>query len=177
MKTNMKKTITLIAVIWGLVLAGSALQANTLTLVNSATPVTGTYDWHYDVVYVNSALEDGDFVSLTGAGNIISATGPAGWMVTFTSSSVLWTWMGGSTTLGAFGSLTGFDLHSTSGVATSGHYDSQDHVATGSGAGMISTASGSVDVPVPEGGSALVLLGIALTGIEGMRRVVRRKAA
>ncbi len=168
------KKIALLAVIWSLVLSGSQLHANTLTLVNSATPITGTYDWHYTVVYVNSQLRNGDFVSLSGAGGITSATAPAGWTTTFTATSVLWTWMGGTTTLGAFGFIPGFDLHSLGAVPTSGHYASQDHVASGTGAGTISTASGSVDVPVPEGGSALVLLGIALTGVEGMRRLVGR---
>lgn len=178
----MKKTIMLLAVLGSFALAG-AVQANTLTLANGSPQVTGTgpFTWNYSVLWSNSTLFLNDFVSLTGAQGITSATAPAGWLATITGggTGVTWEWIGGTTPLGAGqGTITGFTLVSSYGTSAIGGYNSQDHVFT---TGLLSTASGSVFVPavitVPDGGSAVAFLGIALAGIEAARRMFRVRKA
>jgi hypothetical protein len=177
----MKKLFTLIAVLGGMALASGA-YANSLTLVNDAVPVTGSFDWNYHVDWANSTLITGDFVHLTGLAGVTSAAGPAGWtaVVSGGGTVVTWTWSGASPTpLGSgTGTITGFTLHSTFGTGTAAPYNTQDHVNSGQGAGLVSTVTGFVSAPtgLPDGGSAVTLLGIALAGIEGARRLLARKA-
>jgi hypothetical protein len=176
---NMKKTIMLIAVLGGLGLAAVA-NANSLTLVNDSPPVTGTYNWNYHVDWSNSTLNTGDFVTITGVTGVDSVTGPAGWTGSFTATTVKWTWTGGTTPLGSgTGTISGFTYHSVNGGDTAAAYNTQDHVNSGLGKGKVSTVTGFVSAAaaVPDGGSAVTLLGIALAGIEGARRMLRTRKA
>jgi hypothetical protein len=178
---HMKKFFTLLAVMGGMALASGA-YANSLTLVNDSPTFTGSFDWNYHVDWANSTLMTGDFVKLTGIAGVTTAAGPAGWtaVVSGGGTVVTWTWSGASPTpLGAgSGTITGFTLHSTFGTAASAPYNSADHVNSGAGAGNVSTVTGFVGGPtgLPDGGSAVTLLGIALAGIEGARRLLARKA-
>jgi VPDSG-CTERM motif len=180
---HMKKLFTLLAVLGGMALASGA-YANSLTLVNDVVPVTGSFDWSYHVDWSNSQLQTGDFVHLTGLAGVTTAAGPAGWnaVVSGGGSVVTWTWAGASpfNLVGTTGTITGFTFHSTFGIGTSAPYNTQDHVNSGLGAGGVSTVTGFVSAPtppaVPDGGSAVTLLGIAIAGIEGARRLLARKA-
>jgi hypothetical protein len=180
---KMKKTIMLMAVLGSFALALTA-HANTLTLLNGSPQVTGggPFTWNYTVQWANSTLQTGDFVMLTGGAGITGAAGPAGWTATFTATSATWTWngsMGSPFPLGSgTGNIAGFSLTSTFSLHANGHYNSQDHVNSGAGAGTISTASGSVDVPsAPDSGTTVGLLGLALAGIEGVRRMIHARKA
>jgi hypothetical protein len=179
----MKKLFILLAVLGGMALASGA-YANSLTLVNDTPPTTGSFDWNYHVDWANSTLNNGDFVTISsGAGGVTSATGPAGWTATFSggaNGSVTWTWNGGTLALGSGqGTITGFSFHSTFGTGHASPYNSLDQVNSGAGAGLNSTVTGFVSAPnaLPDGGSAVTLLGIALAGIEGARRLLRTRKA
>jgi hypothetical protein len=179
----MKKLFILLAVLGGMALASGA-YANSLTLVNDNPPTTGGFDWNYHVDWANSTLNNGDFVTISsGAGGVTSAAGPAGWTATFSggaNGSVTWTWNGGTLALGSgSGTITGFTFHSTFGTGHAAPYNSLDQVNFGAGAGLNSTVNGFVSAPnaLPDGGSAVTLLGIALAGIEGARRLLRTRKA
>lgn len=177
----MKKLFILLAVLGGMTLASGA-YANSLTLVNDTPPTTGGFDWNYHVDWANSTLNNGDFVTISsGVGGVVNGTvvGPAGWVGSNTATSVTWTWNGGTLALGSGqGTITGFTYHSTFGTGHAAPYNSKDQVNSGLGAGLDSTVTGFVSAPnsLPDGGSAVTLLGIAMAGIEGARRLLRRKA-
>jgi hypothetical protein len=178
---SMKKLFILLAVLGGMTLASGA-YANSLTLVNDTPPTTGGFDWNYHVDWANSTLNNGDFVTISsGVGGVVNGTvvGPAGWVGSNTATSVTWTWNGGTLALGSGqGTITGFTYHSTFGTGHAAPYNSKDQVNSGLGAGLDSTVTGFVSAPnsLPDGGSAVTLLGIAMAGIEGARRLLRRKA-
>ena len=174
----MKKTIMLLAVLGGLAFAAAA-NANSLTLVNDTPNTTGAFDWNYHVDWANSLLQAGDFIRLQNAGGVTSVNtvvfGPGSFVGSFVGTTVTWTYTGPDQNLGSgTGSILGFSFHSTVGLAAADPYNTQDHVASGNGAGQISTVTGFVSGPTtPDGGSAAALLGIALAGIEAARRLIR----
>ena len=153
-------------------------QANTLTLLNGAPQSAPT--WNYTVQWSNSTLVTGDFVRLSGGAGITGAAGPnANWTATFTATTATWTWNASSVSLGSgTGNIAGFTISTSLNLHAAGFYNSQDHVHSGAGAGTISTASGSVDVPsAPDSGTTVGLLGLALAGIEGVRRMIHARKA
>jgi hypothetical protein len=90
-----------------------------------------------------------------------------GFHFNLTSSSIT-TQGGGAVTVDGTGSILGNGFDPTPG---SWHFTTQDAAANAHFS--FSAASGTV----PEGGSAVALLGIALAGIEGARRVLRARKA
>jgi hypothetical protein len=175
----------------------SSASANSITLGSvSAVPAGGGSDWTYSYTFANSEIRAGDFFTINdfGLATVVTAPGSpaANWAFSqaLTGNSALpsvdspgvlnvtFTWTGGTVNFGplASGPFT-FVLHSPLAAIPIDHdYTSLDHIATGLTAGNESRVIGSVAGPqtVPEGGSALALLGLALAGVEGVRRKFRK---
>jgi len=189
MKNSIK--LTLMAAFAGLALAAVTANANTITLGDvSAVPSGGGSDWTYSYTFANSTLNNGDYFTINDFGLATVVLGPvvpgAAWTFSqaFTgpnslpatdNASVLnvtFTWGGGPFTITGAGTFT---LHSSLGITPETHqYTSLDQSASNGGDSM---AIGNVTGPrtVPDGGSAVALLGIALAGLEGARRLIRAR--
>jgi hypothetical protein len=147
--------------------------------VNTATMVTG---WHglgagglpqvasHDGDF-NGSVKDGDGVTIAFPWSFNSGAVPNFWSVdgfvfNLTSSSI--TAQGkGSVTVSGTGTISGngFDL-------TSGTWNFTTQNPSASSRFSFSASGGAA---VPDGGSGVALLGIALVGIEGLRRSFRAK--
>jgi hypothetical protein len=175
----------------------SHANANSITLGSvSATPSGGGgSDWTYSYTFANSELQNGDFFTINDFGLatvVVAPINPApNWVfsqsLTGTSAlpsvdnpsvlNVTFTWTDGTINLGPgpLGAFT-FVLHSPLAAIPVDHdYTSLDHIASGLTAGNESRVIGSVAGPltVPDGGSAVALLGLALASVEGLRRKLR----
>jgi hypothetical protein len=163
-------------------ITGNITFAGTVTLntksVNTATIVTG---WHGlgagDLPQVashdgdfNGFVADGDGVTIAFPWSFNSGAVPNFWSVdgfvfNLTSSSIT-TQGGGAVVVDGTGTISGNGFDLTSGTW---HFTTQNPSA--SSRFSFSAASGTV----PDGGSGVALLGIALVGIEGLRRGFRAK--
>ena len=146
--------------------------------VNTATTVTGWLDQMGVMPHV--ASRSGDFVSLVAVGDIatftapwtfVSGAHPSFWSVdgfTFdlTSSSIVFQ-AGGAINVSLIGTVSG---HGFTPTVFMGNFSSQDPPAGSPPVFSFSIAFGSV----PDGGATVALLGLALAGIEGMRRKLAR---
>jgi hypothetical protein len=189
---NLSKTILVIAVIAGglfcqhvqaVPISGNITFAGTCSLntksASTATMVTG---WHglgtgglpqvasHDGSF-NGFVTDGDAVTIAFPWSFNSGAVPNFWRVdgfvfNLTTSSVS-TQGAGAVTVNGAGTISGngFDL-------TSGTWSFTTQNPSAHSRFSFSAASGSV----PEGGSAVALLGIALVGIECLRRSLPAKA-
>jgi hypothetical protein len=180
------------AVVFGL--ASQTASANSITLgsVSVAPAGGGGSDWTYSYTFANSEIQRNDFFTINDFGLASVVTPPtapaASWVFSqaLVGNSALpsidnpgvlnvtFTWNDGTMNLGALpqGPFT-LVLHSPLGVIPETHdYTSLDHIATGLTAHDDSRVIGSVAGPltVPDGGSAVALLGVALVGVEGLRR-------
>src|ERR1700676_2603638 len=192
MKNSIK--LTLMAAFAGLALAAVTANANTITLGNlAAVPSGGGSDWLYSYTFANSTLNPCDYFTINdfGLATVVLApvapaaswtfsqafTGPTSLAATDNASvlNVTFTW-GGGTIIVPDGTFT-LTLHSLSGITPETHdYTSLDQSASNGGD---SKAIGSIAGPrtIPDGGSAVALLGIALAGIEGLRRMIGARKA
>ena len=180
-------------------LLGSTVQANTITLgyVSTTPGLGGTFDWTYSVSFANSVLNTGDFFTINDFGVVNSftttlfpgfaesqaliGTNVPGLLATlpYTDNpsilNVTFTW-GGVDGLVVPNSSFTLTLNSNIGLpATVDAYNSSDH--SFNPAGQVSHATGFLLGPnaAPDGGSAVTLLGIALAGLEGARRLIRAR--
>jgi VPDSG-CTERM motif len=189
----MKKTIMLIAVLGGLALTALTANANTITPTPILTPTPGVWTYQLDLTSGDLVAGDGFTIYDFGGYVIGSIVAPAGWSAVITPPALLggfgadptgdnasnfnltWTYTG-MTIHQATGStiFTGFMATTTQTTTTIDGWASQDHLLTAGppGTGGLSTASGNIlcPSPVPDGGSAVALLGIALAGIGCLRR-------
>jgi hypothetical protein len=192
MKNSIK--LTLMAAFAGLALAAVTANANTITLGNvSAVPSGGGSDWTYSYTFANSTLNNTDFFTINDFGLATVVAPPLGPLPTWTFSQALtgpnslpatdngsvlnvtFTWTGGP--LVVPNGIFTFTLHSPLGITPTTHdYTSLDQSTSNGGD---SRAIGPVDGPaaVPDGGSAVTLLGVALAGLEGVRRLIRARKA
>ena len=177
-------------------LAAVSASANSITVTETgAVNTTGGSDWSYDLSFVNSTLNKGDFVTINDFGPATGVTVPAGWAMTQAPTgpnslpatdspsklNVTLTWTGANGTVMSPDPTTTtvatLTLHSPTSVAVGGtaDYTTIDQVTSGLVAGTDSRVIGSTIVPprpptVPDGGMTLALLGFASPGIEGLRR-------
>jgi len=193
---NLSKTI--LALLGAIMLLGSTAQANTITLMYvSTTPgLGGTFNWNYTVTFANSRLVTADFFTINDFGPVNSSvfllplgftptqafigTNVPGLLATlpYTDNpsvlNVTFTYGGPTLDLALTFPLI---LNSNFGLTSTGAYNSGDHST--SPPDLASHATGFLPVPnsIPDGGSAVTLLGIALAGIEGVRRLIRARKA
>jgi hypothetical protein len=143
---------------------------------------------------------DDNFTVFAAPGNEGSFLGTVGTNVNFTDFSFFGTGdvgFGGNTSLNAapvslftvngftftLGSLSNADVNSTSllvagsGVFTKAGFETTPAVFTLSGSGVggfnFVIETGNVTANVPDGGSLVALLGVAMIGVEGLRRKLR----
>jgi hypothetical protein len=162
----------------GSITFAGGVQLNTGS-VNTATQVTGWLDQNGIMPAVMS--RDGDFTAFVGVGDIAAFTAPWNfvsgpiapfWTVdgfTFDlASSSLISQGGGFVNVLLTGSASG---HGFGPTFFTGRFSAQDPPA-----GTPPTFSFSVSFgpTVPDGGATVALLGLALAGIEGMRRKLGR---
>jgi len=173
-----------------LALAGLSASANSIT-VNETSGGGGT--WVYDIHFDNSTVNSGDFFTINDFGSVISqsSTLPAGWSFSqgFTGPNslpaidnpgvlnVTFTWTGATTPMTAPLGVADFTLTLTSpllGVGGISDYTSIDHVNGGPLAGQSSRVIGPIQTPagptIPDGGTTVMLLGAALSGLGLIRR-------
>ena len=120
----------------------------------------------------NGIVTDGDAVTIAFPWSFNSGSVPNFWQVdgfVFNlSSSSISMQGGGSVTVNGTGTITGNGFDVTSGTWSFTTQNPSAHARF-----SFSAATGSV----PDGGSAVALLGIALVGIEGLRRGLQAKIA
>ena len=143
--------------------------------VNNATQVTGWLDENGDMPTVQSA--SGSFAGLVGAMVTFTPT----W--SFTSGAISAFWQvggftfnliasnivfqgGGFVSVSGTGTISGNGYATTTGVTWS--FTAQDDASNG----VFSFSAGSE--AIPDGGATVALLGLALAGIEGIRRKLMR---
>jgi hypothetical protein len=180
----MKKTILA-------VLAMGALSCALFSQQAQAVPITGNITFSGGVQFepgnVNTATEAESWHSVVVNGADGSFTGLTGSSATFQGE---WTFVLAQPALWTVGGFT-FDLNAGSIVLQGGGFINISGTGTISGNGFTPTAgnftfssqnpgshgqfsfSASGTTSVPDGGSAVALLGIALTGIEVLRRRLR----
>lgn len=184
-------------------LACTNVKANTISVdfVNT-TPSGSNTSFNYNAITANSDLVAGDYFEVTDFGGFVSASAIAGFTTSFPATgpgfgpaasgnpdsgainNVRYTWIGGGGIgTDAFASIFPFSLLSTVSTTVAESYSSIDHVfVAGTGFGGGSTAGGALTVAalpppppsVPEGGSALALLGIGLIGVASLRRKLKK---
>jgi hypothetical protein len=144
-------------------------NANTATMVTAYHGLGGTGS-----PFVASA--DGSFTGLDGvattftapwsfnSGAVASFWSVGGFVFNLSSSSIT-VQAGGSLIVDGIGTITGNGFDATAG---SWHFTTQNPSARG--VFSFSGATGTSDVP--DGGSAVALLGIAFMGLEGLRRML-----
>jgi hypothetical protein len=197
LKANVRSSLLLLA----LGLSTAIASANSITVTETgAVNVVGGSQWTYDLSFINSTLNNGDFVTINdfGAGAPIAV--PAGWA--YSQSLVgpnslpasddpgllnaTFTWIGGNGTVISPNSTTVVNqiLTLSSPVAVgsldTSDYTTIDHVTSGLVAGTQSRVIGTVRTPVtttttvPDTGSSLALFGMALTVVQCARRKLSR---
>jgi VPDSG-CTERM motif len=164
--------------ITGTVTFAGGVEMDTGT-VNTATMVTGWLDQMGNMPHVTS--RDGSFTAFVMIGD--TATFHAPW--SFNSGAIASFWSvdnftfdliassivsqaGGFLTVSGTGTISGNNFDPTSG---SWSFTAQDQPAGGVFSFSASTSA------VPDGGSAVALLGLAFAGIEGLRRFLRVRRA
>ena len=183
-------------------LSSAIASANSITVSQvSATDVPGGSVWGYDLSFINSTLNNGDFVTINdfGVGAIASLPVP-GW--SFSQSltgpnslpasddpgvlNVTLTWTGGNGVVVSPGpsSIVNQLLQLSSplpvgSLIDSSEYTTIDHVTSGLVAGTTSRVIGTVRTPapgstVPDGGSSMALFGLALGAVQCVRRKLSR---
>ena len=161
-----------------------AVPASANTIVPVFISAVGN-NWTYQINVIGSQLHDGDYVTINdfGTAGVVSNPSPANWAFSQANvgpnalptvdtgiKNITLTWTGGTVDT-AFASYT-FVFSSAGGsVTTGGTWTSQDHqIVTGLGpqpaGGFIQTPAN----PVPDGGSTVALLGMALVAAAGLRR-------
>jgi VPDSG-CTERM motif len=150
---------------------------------NSASTATMVTGWHglgagglpqvasHDGSF-NGIVTDGDAVTIAFPWSFNSGAVPNFWRVdsfvfNLTTSSIT-VQGGGSVTVNGTGTISGNGFDTTAGTWSFTTQNPSAHSRF-----SFSAASGSV----PDGGSAVALLGIALVGIEGLRRSLQPKQA
>ena len=146
--------------------------------VNTATTVTGWLDQMGVMPHVTSRSGDfnpfvtvGDIATFTAPWTFVSGAHPSFWTVdgfTFdlTSSHIVFQGSG-SVNVSLTGMVSG---HGFTPTVFSGNFSAQDPPAGQPPVFSFSISFGSV----PDGGATVALLGLALAGIEGMRRKLGR---
>jgi hypothetical protein len=197
LKANVRSSLVLLAV--GVSTAIASADSITVT-ETGAVNVAGGSQWTYDLSFINSTLNTGDFVTINdfGAGAPIAV--PAGWA--YSQSLVgpnslpanddpgllnaTFTWIGNSGTIVSPNSTTVANQILTLsspealGSLDTSDYTTIDHVTSGLVAGTPSRVIGTVRTPVatpkavPDTGSTLALFGMALTMVECARRKISR---
>jgi hypothetical protein len=193
MKNSIK--LTLMAAFAGLALVAVTANANTITLGNvSAVPSGGGSDWTYSYTFANSTLNPGDYFTINDFGLAAVTLPPLGPLPTWAFSQALigpnslpatddagvlnvtFTWTGG--TLIVPNGVFTFTLHSALGITATNHdYTSIDQSTSNPGTDSMAIGTVSGPATVPDGGSAVALLGIALAAVEGARRVLGSRKA
>ena len=143
--------------------------------VNTATKVTGWLDENGDMPTVQSA--SGSFAGLVGAtvtfafpwsfnsGPIAAFWTVGGFTFNLIASNIVFQG-GGFLSVSGTGTVSGNGYATTTGVTWS--FTAQDDSSNG----VFSFSGGSQ--ATPDGGATVALLGVALAGIEGIRRKLRR---
>jgi VPDSG-CTERM motif len=200
-------TKTILALFGAIILLGSTVQANTITLgyVSTTYAGGGLWNWNYQVSFANSELDNSlgvrDFFTIndfgavqgftwtpagpipTGFGTpvqLLIGTNVPGLLATIgytDNPSVLnatFSWHGPNHTIVGAATFL-LTLQSYHGAVDIGAYNSSDHSVFPPD--RVSHAVGFLEVPTsaPDGGSAVALLGIALAGVEGVRRMFRAR--
>ena len=183
---------------FGLGFTASSSHANSITLGDvNAIPTGSGSVWTYTYSFANSFLKTGDFFTINDFGPATVSVAPIlpgpNWSFTQASTgpnsipagdsgivlNATFTWGGGDLNLGP-GSTSNFTFALLSPFGTearTAEYTTQDHISDSPG--RISRVIGFINVPagvvsVPEGGSALSLLGVGLIGVESLRRRLRK---
>jgi len=191
MKTLSKTTLTFLTV--GLLTC--AVQANTIT--PSVQVVNSPGAWSYNADLTSGQLVAGDGFTIFDFGGYVpgSIVAPVNWTATAQllgnnvaggtditgdnpfEFNLLFTYTGPTITqtIGAT-TFTGFGATTVNRSTTLDGWVSRDHEPNGN-VGTVHTDVILVPNSVPDGGSAVALLGIALAGIEGARRLVRSRKA
>jgi len=186
----MKKISSIILAISALASFSASANSITLQLLSGVNNAGGSA-WAYQMIFANSDLENGDFITLHDFGPVTAQILPAGWSLSQSllgstpsqlspvdSAGVLnatLTWGGGSAPQGtAVGPIfllqSPYDLSNTDTI----DYSTLDHVLAGLNAGdpskVLSTVLGTRAPTVPDAGLTVGLLGSALLAVEGLRR-------
>ena len=189
---NLRNTI--LALVGAIALLSSSANANTINVdfVGVVPNGGGGSDWTYQYSTTNSFLTAGEsFFTIYDFGAAAVVVSPGTWTFSQLASgpvapgvlvtdnpgilNATFTWSGATGFVGTTGPIL-FTLHSALGVtAVPVDWSSFDRDI----GGTPSSGRGSVSAPnvVPDSGSAVALLGIALTGIEGVRRMIRARKA
>lgn len=191
----MKKTILALLVSTACCALFSEVKADTINLfgvanssndsqLNPAGPTSITFNPGWTVFQGN-----GIFAGTNGNGPVAMATvtftGNGSPVVCTTCPEVQWSFTGGpggthtysftlqalnsASTAGGAIAMNGVGFATVDGVSYSGTWSINGQ--SGQNFSFITSSA------VPDGGSAVALLGVALTGIEGVRRVIRRRRA
>jgi hypothetical protein len=188
MKTNKRTWLrsATVAAFLAVALFGTTVKANTIN-VEFLSNAGGIYN--YNANFENSELLVGDYFEVVDFAGFLNATAIAGFNITTpgtgpapnsiivnddpTITNVVYTWAGAPGTEFELAVLP-FTLTSSILTTVNESFASLDHVlVSGPTNGGLSVASGNLLVagtPVPDGGSAIALLGMALMGVEGLRR-------
>lgn len=176
------------------VLTCANAHANTITPIYVSSVGAGPSTWTYAAGIVNSQLQSGDFFTLNDFGFASLVSAPANFFFSqalvgsngdpgsstpdsATILNVTFTYRGPTMDV-SFNFVPGFVLNTPANSTTVlGYWTSTDHLF-GNGAGP-QGANGRVQLPgnpakVPEGGSAVALLGLGLFGVASLRRKFKK---